>query len=37
MKDLSYDRTKGSGVWAMKLKAKDLRLNILTKPKHDDN
>jgi hypothetical protein len=37
MKNFSYDGMKGDKEWATKLKAKDLRLNILTKLKHEDD
>jgi hypothetical protein len=37
MKNFSYDGMKGDKDWATKLEAKDLQLNILTKPKHGDD
>jgi hypothetical protein len=36
MKNFSYDGMKGDKDWATKLEAKDLRLDIMTKPKHGD-
>jgi hypothetical protein len=33
----SYDGKRGDKDWATKLEAKDLRFNILMKPKHDDD
>jgi hypothetical protein len=37
MEDLSYDRMKGNKEWAMKLEAKGLRLDMLTKLNYDDD
>jgi hypothetical protein len=37
MKNFSYDGMKGDKEWPAKLKAKDLRLIILTKLKHEDD
>jgi hypothetical protein len=37
MNNFSYDGRRGDKDWATNLEAKDLRLNILTKLKHDDD
>jgi hypothetical protein len=36
MENFSHDRTKENKEWAMKLEAKGLRLNMLTKLGNDD-
>jgi hypothetical protein len=37
MENFSYDRTKGNKEWAMKLEAKGLWLDMLTKIKYDND
>jgi hypothetical protein len=37
MENFSYDRTKGNKEWAMKIEAKGLRLDMLTKLKYDND